>query len=600
MERHVGSEAGRRWRRLAGAALLWAVALGLAVVARYLYDNPTSFIDEYYHVVAASSMRSYGDFKMARHALMPYDRAAIFTEQVVWSFRLLGENLRAARVPSVVWGVVLVGAMFGWLRAVVGRWAERTDGIGGGWLGSPRLWVPLSGAVLVGFALELVNYSVFVRFYMMHAALVALATAAAWTAASPLTSRGFWSVTGSQTVEPPRGRAKRLIAAAVCLGCLALAMRLQVTTVFAAAGIAAWAAAAGLAWWVDVWWDDPKLRRRGAVLAAAAALGVAGVAAAAWFSGWIGEKWIAYRATFPWGEATRDDVGFYLRWLRQQYDWMLLLLPAAIVAAVVVRRWAALLMLSVFTAVLVGQSFGGLKADRYLLQGIPMFLGIWALAAGFALAAAGRLGHLILGGVGGRLGFPRQVTLLGAPALALGLVLAAAYGLYRTPGFYRTGVILAGELTGDGAPMMANRYRYAGWDLVADPLREVAASAEVVVSSSSPPTLFHLRRHDVGLNADTVYENTRRVRESHPERAAEPLAAIESPLLDWRLGTPVIDSVRELAAVMRSGRSGLIVVEAIHWRQDWAVSDAVADHIEANAKRVSLPAGSGVIAFTWG
>ena len=606
-----GSAAGvpsRReaWRRLpltGGRALrsgvLWVLVLLMAVAVRVIYDNPGSFIDEYYHLLAAERRLDVGDYKLSERALEPYTRASIFTDQVVVFQRVFGRGLDAARAVSVVWGVVLVGVMFGWVRAAAGPWASVDPETGRRvpWYGSLRFWAPVLAAVLCVWSLELVSFSNLVRFYSMHAALVAASAAGLWVAVSPRTTRGFWALAGPEVVEPPRGAVKRAVAGAIAAAALAVAYTLQPSTVFVAAGMGVWVLAAVLAWWVGPWWDHRRTRVLGGVLLAVGVAGALAVLAVAAATGWLSNQWAVYRTAFPWSEATADDAGFYVRHFVNRYGWLAVAFPMAAVGALLCRRWAAGLMLCVLGAVVLGHSFGALKAERYVLHAVPMFLGLWGLALGWLAAALARAAGSVAEAAGERAGDAPVVRRVAVPAAVAALTLVLAYGLYRSPGFYRAQQVVRAELAGDPQAHAADPFRYTAWRRVTPTLRPLARDADVVISSASYPTAYHLGRHDVGLSVTQVADG-RRYREA--SGGAGDAGDAAAPLIDWRLGTPVIDTVAGLEAVLDEASNGLIVVESIHWGRDWAVTPEVAAFIEARCSRVSLPPDSGVHVFVWG
>ena len=595
-------EAWRRYPFGAGrglrSGLFWAAVLLMAVGVRVVYDNPGSFIDEYYHLLAAERQMDVGDGRLSQRAPEAYTRAAWFTDQVVMFQRAFGRGMDAARAVSVVWGVVLVGVMFGWVRAAAGSWAsvDVETGRRRSWIGSLRFWAPLLTAVLCAWSLELVSFSNLVRFYMMHTALVAAAATGLWVAVSPRTTRGFWALAGPEVVEAPRGVFKRVAAGACCVVALAVAYTLQPSTVFVVAGMSVWVLAALVAWWVGPWWDRPSTRRLGGVLLAAlAATGVVLLVVSA-ATGWLQDQWAMYRTPFPWSEATADDIGFYLRHLVDRFGWLAMGFPVAAVAALLVRRWAAGLMLCVLAAVVLGHSFGALKAERYILHAVPMFLGVWGLALGWLIAGLIRVGLAAADAASERFTGASAFRGVLVACVVTAFALPLAYALYRSPSFYLTQRIVAAELADDPAAHAADPFRYTRWREVAPVLRPLASEAALVVSSASYPTAYHLHRHDVGLSVSQVADG-RRYRDRLGGGTVGAAGSESVGLVDWRLGTPVIATVAELEAVLASVPSALVVVEAIHWGQSWAVTPEVAAFIQARGRRVSLPTDSGVYAF---
>lgn len=91
------------------AALLAMMALGTVIRALNL-GYPTLFMDEYDHVYAAKSINEIG--KPLLPSGQPYTRALPYTHMVAASFRLFGMNETSARLPSLVFGVLMIPVTF--------------------------------------------------------------------------------------------------------------------------------------------------------------------------------------------------------------------------------------------------------------------------------------------------------------------------------------------------------------------------------------------------------------------------------------------------------------------------------------------------------
>lgn len=328
------------------AEVLTAVVLAGVVFAQF--DNPNQHIDELYHVLAAKSLNTDGDLMIGETG-EPYTRARGFTHTVALSFRLFGEGVWQARLPSMLAGLALVGLLFPWVRWRFGRLSS--------WL-----WLVLMlQSPLVIFATE------FCRFYMVQALMVAAML-----------------VCGDLLLDRARAMAWRCAASGLGFVALVVAVHMQISSAFAVATVGGGVLLCGLWRWGGTR-DHPAGWRVG-LIGGLAALGLALF--------WVGiqwvepvqENWARYLGSAAWAEATRLDTGYYLAYLRQWHRWWYYLWPAAALLAFYQWRWRAAWVAAVFLVGLGAHSYGGMKAPRYLLWAFPYFWLLLALGAS-ALAA---------------------------------------------------------------------------------------------------------------------------------------------------------------------------------------------------------------------
>jgi len=125
------------------------------LLVRLLHLDHTPLYDEMYHVLAAQSWLRDGTLSIGDGL---YERGRYFTLLVAGFFRLFGEALTVARLPSAIAGSLMVGVTYSWLSANAGR-------------------VPaLICAVLLIFSPISIFLSQFARFYALHALSVVLAS----------------------------------------------------------------------------------------------------------------------------------------------------------------------------------------------------------------------------------------------------------------------------------------------------------------------------------------------------------------------------------------------------------------------------------------
>jgi hypothetical protein len=120
------------------------------------------------------------------------------------------------------------------------------------------------------------------------------------------------------------------------------------------------------------------------------------------------------------------------------------------------------------------------------------------------------------------------------------------------------------------------------WRAAAVELDDRVREAEVVLASSEINALWALGRVDLILRRSTTR------------------AGVLREFAHWRkVPVPVISTAESLATVMACTASGLVVVEWMHWRNDWGVPDGAADFIEENLEVVPVSERHGLMVFAW-
>lgn len=277
-----------RWRLM---ALGLVMAAGLWVRAADL-GRPSFDTDEYWHVFAAQAVNATGEPRLPSGNL--YTRVRWHTDQVAASFRLFGVSEASARVPSVVWGLVVV-----LLTYLAGRrWLGPTEG--------------LVAAGLVAASPAMVETARFCRMYAMFQALylgTAIAYAVGWEAAGARwRTRTMWSAIGVA-----------LLAAALVTQPLALSFIPAVAV-----------------YWLGRAVIRPR-SRYGAFLLLAL-LGAAAVALAGVID--LPALWEQANRVPDWAAAHQRDYAFYLAEWRAWYPWLAWAMPAA--AVLILVRYQAM------------------------------------------------------------------------------------------------------------------------------------------------------------------------------------------------------------------------------------------------------------------
>ncbi len=319
-----------RWRTTGLTLAIFA----LAVITRIGLIAYPPIYDELYQMLPAQSYWLRGDFSVLDGV---YDRAAIFTQLISFSFNLFGEDgvVAARLIPSVIPGVLLVAIIFAWTRQVIGHSAG---------------WIVVVFLLLWPNGIEVSQY---VRFYSLQGLLVVVGAIAVYEALA----------LGVRMAS----RASFLIGALICF---LIAFQLQKLTLVSLIGIGLWFAVAHLPQWLRaqprLWWALGA-----GVISCAAAL-ISGVVDDTLSWAWTTYNWE------PWPPL--NDTFFYHRNFRDNYPTFWPLFPIAALIALAARPGPALFCAILFTSAFLLQSFGGLKNIRYLYPVMPFFFVVWATA----------------------------------------------------------------------------------------------------------------------------------------------------------------------------------------------------------------------------
>ncbi|HEX7049645.1 MAG TPA: hypothetical protein VF188_05485 [Longimicrobiales bacterium] len=506
-----------------------------AFVVRLIQLDHVPFVDEFNHILAARSLITDGSLSINGGA--PYERAWLFTRLVAVCFRLFGESLVVARIPAVVAGAALVGAVFLWVRSVAGRRAA---------------WI---AGLLICVGPDAIFLSQLSRFYTLHALLFWLGAVAVYRLLAPAPVRAT-------------ARSALLIGAAAAF---LLALHLQVTTAAGVGGVLLWSALVG----------GPALlrrltasRHRVAWFAGIGALTIA-LAVALIESSIIERAWALFRYADPWAEPYRDNFVLYHYVLLDRYPTLWTLFPAAFVIAAAARPRPALFCATIFTFAFTFHSVAAWKAERYLFYAMPMFFAM----EGIAIAEAwtwlrGRLRTLRArtGGFAWRwLDAPEPLLLAGIALFTVGGNGAFIYA-YRM-------------LTVDDQDWQISRVIYRGgadWEAALPWLRPVAEESAAVLSSSVLKSLYYLGRVDFDLSV------------------TGPGSWVQKEFdVGQKIPAPMIGRAASVGWVMACNPTGLIVIEEHHWRNPGVVAPPTADFIESHAERIPVPERFGLLAFRW-
>jgi hypothetical protein len=124
------------------------------------------------------------------------------------------------------------------------------------------------------------------------------------------------------------------------------------------------------------------------------------------------------------------------------------------------------------------------------------------------------------------------------------------------------------------------------WISHIEELRRMVGGSSIIVASTPSTTLLNLGPFDVILNRNVLDESP-----DDGEYA-----------VDRRVGRPVISTVTSLRDIMSCYSNGLVVVTSDFWRVDSAVSEEVANFLQANTTSTRMTARGApydLLTFEW-
>lgn len=493
------------------------------------------FPDELYHILAAKGLVETGEPRIAEGL---YWRGYLQTWLTAWSFRLFGESLATARIPSVLFAAGLVTASFWWLRARVGT------------------SIALLGAVFYALSPFAITIAQFCRFYALQTLSFFLAAVAIAEAANADRS--------------PKGRFTFLALGLLALG---LAIHLQPVSTIGGLGIALYLGGAVL---LPKLIDPtlPWVKRFGPALVVSSVL-VFGLAASA-ASGLLDELWSRFRQAETFNAHLADQFWYYHAWYQLFFP---TLWPATgLLALAAFARWPrpAALALSVFTTAFLLSSLAAPKSLRYIAYAHPFLIILWTLGLAAVWANLRETLSALVTSLAARFELP-TTTGRGLARFLVGG--AIAFLVLANPAWLRSVTLLADVPVPPERPPV-------DWPAAKPVLAPYLASGRFVVTSEELGTLYFLGRFDLTLNASRYDEI---VRGTGPTIVRDP-----------RTGRGVGRDLAATRLVLACRAPGVFISLEQFWNDaPQIVAPTVKTFLLAHARPLELPAGSRLVAFVW-
>jgi hypothetical protein len=304
------------------------------------------------------------------------------------------------------------------------------------------------------------------------------------------------------------------------------------------------------------------------------------VVAALLLSGVAEEHLRYYRRTTAWNQAHLNEFWYYHVFFVERYPTFWSLTPLAILLAVIHRPRPAIFCTCIFVVSFVLVSFGGMKDYRYLFFAMPFLFTLWAIALAkvfeflypWLLSAVNRVLRRLTPYVPNR------------PARACLIAVGVVFLIACNGGVVKGLMLLTGThlVSGEEGLHMVDNLRRTDWEIAKPFLTREAHQASVVLTSRDMHFLYY-----VGVPDFVVSVN--RISELDDEEFS----------IDARTGLPIVSTAESINRILECYPDGLLVIEAGHWRSSTAVSDEVADAIEAASQAIAMPPESQIKAFRW-
>ena len=433
------------------------IVLALAIVVFSRISNPTPYIDEYYHVLAAQSLVNDGTLYLYDGG-EPYTRAKAYTYAVAGCYRLFGESWDAGRLPSLACGALLVMSVFAWLYHTTGRRIA--------WL----------AALMLILSPHFLGFSSMIRFYMPHMLFVWLA----WISAYGFLVGGYkWL-----------GRCLIFLAGVVTA---LIAAHLQTTTAIAALAVGVWAATVFIGYLIN---KGPQQARKTIfvvmlVLIVVIPLFVVGLK----MTGAWDHMALKMNTSRPWTEATRHQFQYYHRFFKNNYPMLWACFPFIAIAALAHRRRQAWFCLMLFSVPFVAHSLLPFKGERYLSYAWTCFFVVLAIGLDGLLDWLHSRAQDLIGQLYSQTLAEKKWV---SAAIVCFLLGSLAFAWMVTPSYAIGRQMLTGASLG---PL-----QHEDWATATPILKPIADQTGFIIDSCPPKAIYHFGRMDMGLSVSQAQD----------------------------------------------------------------------------------------------
>lgn len=443
------------WARVLASPWAMGIALfAIGILPRLigLGDHPPR-TDELYHIIAGRSWAENGTLGMGAGV---YNRAHLYSIATGAMFKLFGVGITQGRLLGALSGALEVVALGLWLRAVAGTRA--------GWV----------GGLLLAFNHFAVEQAQSARFYSAHALM-------AWIFATSV----FAMLTGGVG----QGKVRLAALAIITVASLALAIHLQPLTAIIAGAVACWAGPWLLA-------NGRLSFFFGSLRRTTITLPVMFIAAAVFAlvaRNLLLDAWHLYRRAPGWAEGDINDLSFYLQELSYSLNWMFSLAPVAAMIAWRRHRDAVIFCAVIIVVAALGQTFGGMKAKRYIFYLYPFFIALWGMAFAVAAPAVVQWWEKVAPPAG-----------RWRPALGMGLFATVAGFALICANSYRSSLVAVSHLVRTGSPDILIHKGWGQMEVDWTPhlgeLRRFVDKGSVFIATDMTRTIYYLHDYDILLN----------------------------------------------------------------------------------------------------
>ena len=465
-----------------------------------------------------------------------YDRAALFSKSVGVLFSYFGDTLVMARLPALIFGVLWVLLLFVFVEKHSSRLAA---------------WIAALLFCLAPHAIELSLYS---RMYTLQGFAFLLAVWLVFAMISP----------GSSLI-------KKIMLFAGALICISLSVHMHEITLIGLIALLLAVSVVLLVQYKELFTNKKSLFWIVSIFLLSL---IAGLVVLFQFWELFDPYW--QRFITPAFANRESGIRYYHKLLISTYPVLWLLLPFTIVIAVYKYPRFSLYCATLAVVILLLHSVAGRKAERYIYYGMPFIFALWGIAIATIIPYLNRWLSEVSESLRTRFFSIDNTRLFDATFKFSFASVAIIFILSGSGAFARTINLLQGESYYFGT-------RLSNWEMTVPRLKPLVEQAHVVVTTNFLKTLYYFGRFDMAFSpvivADILGEN---------EGAVDP-----------RNGRPAISTVESLQKLFDEYPHGIFIAEKSEWRNRFRMTEAAADLMEKNARKVELPAPSRIVAYVW-